>query len=140
MDRIFKVDADDKVYLYFDGKEVKGTMSAVSWKTTIVVDLPGSTQVIAVKGVNTYGEPGFLGSTDDGYIVTNFSWKCTNKFAEKWNKIGFHDSNWPDAYDVKEYSEKPVSGIDPKAVWIWTRYDYRKEKGDRIVYCRFTLF
>lgn len=139
VDRKFTLDTDDKVYLYFDGEEIKGSSQFGSWKTSVTVDLPGTTKVIAVKGMNTYGDPGFLGSTSDGYIVTNSSWRCTKDYFLGWNRVEYEYYNWPEAYEVMEYSEKKVSGINPNAKWIWTHSDFRTGKGDRVVFCRFNV-
>lgn len=137
--RTLTIAVDDRVYaLFIDGKRISGLEYANEWQYSDSVALPGNAQLIAVRGVNIYGDAGVLASTDDGYILTNTSWKCAIDKERGWQNIDFDDSSWPNAFEIMPYSKKQIIGIRDDALWIWTK-DYQYEKGDRAVICRLKL-
>ena len=99
------------------------------------VPLPASTRVIAVKGIETDGGAGILGSTADGSIVTGQAWRCTDvQPASNWMTVCFNDAAWPAPPLVtKFYNPYTVAGISASARPIWTA------NHSFVVYCRFNI-
>src|SRR6218665_1742468 len=125
--------------LYVDGTEKTGLVNANDWMKADTVDLPWTARVIAVQGTDLHVVGGILASTDDGSILTDSSWKCTNVLYRGWQLIGFDDSSWPSAYVISLHQTTPwtlVPGIKTNAYWIWTP---KNKGGDLVVYCRKNL-
>lgn len=97
------------------------------------VNIPGYTQVIAIKGYDTGGDKGIIASLDNG-MVTDSSWKCTATAETGWNEAWFDDSFWPAATVVGSNGGEPwgskTKNISCNAKWIWSA-----NNGDT-VYCR----
>lgn len=139
--RVLKIDTDDSYRLYLDGSKINGLIYNDKFNGSFVdqypadsVSLPYTTKVIAVEGSNAKSYGGILASTDDGYILTNSSWKCTDNRVIGWQKVGFDDSLWPPANQT--ITRPFTQGIRSDAFWIWTtKYYY----GDSDVFCRLNL-
>lgn len=102
---------------------------------TIVIDL--NVQVIAIEGrTDDVTVAGIIVSTNDDFIVTDISWKCTNVKISGWMGIDFDDSAWPPAEvtdnDLAMYPRDKKFGKRAKSIWT------AKQSGayDKIVYCR----
>ena len=104
-------------------------------RTTTDFVIPSNTKIIAVKAKSF--RPGIRGSFSNG-LVTNSSWKCSDRFNHGWNILGFDDGNWPAAVEIPQHHgdalEGNIAGIDPTAKWIWT-----KKQGVDSCYCRVNL-
>lgn len=133
--RNLTIDVDDSIHMYLDGVEVTCFEHAEQWNESDTVPLPYKTKVIAVRGTNLYADAGIVGSTEDGFILTNSSWKCINHRIAGWQNVTFDDSLWPPAYQIYPSTDKPIDGIRPDAYWIWTK-NYTWKTGDKNVYCR----
>lgn len=94
--------------------------------------------VIAVKGVNNMADAGIIASTDDGYVITNSSWRCSKKKRFGWEGLDFDDADWAPASYSKSYYVKPITGIRGDAQWIWTDR-FSGKSSDKVVYCRLIL-
>ena len=109
------------------GVDEIGTLD--KWNTTLHVKIPTITKVLAISCKNKGGPAGLLGSTNDGRILTNSTWKCSNTLESDWNTVDFDDSSWPDAVQVDtnvapgpvHHGWKVQNQIDPTAVWISTQ-------------------
>lgn len=122
--------------LYIEGVKINCLPNSGDWQKADAVTLPCAARVIAVKGVDYGVIAGILASTDDGSILTDSSWKCTNQHYAGWETVGFDDSDWPAAHQVAIHQTLPwklVPGIRTNAFWIWTRHYVN---GDWTVYCR----
>lgn len=136
-ERTLTITADDESFLFLDGEEISLTHSK-AWDVPDTVLLLKDTKLIAVKAINDYADAGIIASTDDGYVITNSSWKCTNKKSFGWEGLDFDDSDWAPASYSKAYYEKPIAGIRNDAQWIWTER-FTGRSSDKNVYCRLTL-
>ena len=70
--------------LYADGELV---ISNDEWKTVVDVDLPGDTQVIAIRCKDVGNIGGIRASFSRG-IKTDSSWKCSATREAGWNQPG----------------------------------------------------
>lgn len=102
----------------------------------IVIDK--NAQVIAIEGqTDDDTKAGIIVSTNDDFIVTDTSWKCTNVKDDGWVDIDFDDSAWPSAVEV---ANKDLAGshrdkkFSNRAMFIWTAK--RSDAYDKTVYCR----
>ena len=92
---------DDSQHVYSGhslGVDELGSLD--NWKGTLQLKVPTVTKVLAVSCRNKGGPAGILGSTNDGRILTNSQWKCSNTFEENWNSANFDDSNWAPGVQV----------------------------------------
>ena len=82
---------------------------------------------------------GFLASVDDGKLVTDENWKCTNTLFENWMLPTFDDSAWENASisgtNTASDIHKVLSAISSNAKWIWTN-KFSGNTIDKTVYCR----
>ena len=134
--RKLSITVDNQMRLYVDGTEKTGLVNANDWMKADTVDLPLNARVIAVQGTDLHVVGGILASTDDGSILTDSSWKCTNVLYKGWQLVDFDDSSWPSAYAISLHQTTPwtlVPGIKTNAYWIWTP---KYQGGDLVVYCR----
>lgn len=142
-----RVTASETLYaVYVDAKPiplVNGTV-VISADSVTVGSL---SRVIAMMAIHLTGScPGILLSiTDDkgDYVVSDSGWKCTNNAKTGWYELGYDDSAWQTAVEVKLNRvmndtsvclELPlVNGISSNAFWIWTS---DQPLQDVVVYCR----
>ena len=106
-----------------------------NWRFASTFQIPGDTRVISVRGENSEGPYGVLGSFSNG-LVTNESWKCSSDLYPRWNSPDFDDGHWPHAVAVGKHGDGPwkvISGIALTAQWIWAAGDADE------VYCRLDL-
>ena len=117
----FNSACDDIQYVYGDGTQ-EGNQD--NWKGTLTSTLPTISKTIAVSCFNKGGPAGFIGSTPDGRILTNSTWKCSTVYEDGWNKFGFDDSQWSNAVIVDTNNDPMTHGwknrpdINSKALWI----------------------
>ena len=135
----FVITCDNDYKLYFDGVEQTNVPNHANWGSTDTVDLPASTRVIAVEGINSApGYAGILASTTDGVILTNSAWRCSNILSVSWADVDFDDSSWTPAVDIGQNGVSPwgpVSSIKSNAMWIWNN----QQVTDLTIYCRLDL-
>ena len=108
-------------------------------RTTTDFVIPGNTKIIAVAAKSFHLHLGIRGSFSNG-LVTNSSWKCSDRFHHGWKLRGFNDRDWPAAVEIINHQgdglEGNIAGIDPTAKWIWT---IKHGVGIRSCYCRVNL-
>ena len=134
--RTLSITVDNSMELYIEGVKINCLPNHNNWQLADAVTLPCAARVIAVKGVDYGVIAGILASTDDGSLLTDSSWKCTNQHFSGWETVEFDDSQWPAAHQVAIHETLPwkiVPGIRTNAYWIWTR---NYVNGDWTVYCR----
>ena len=134
--RKLTITVDNSMRLYIDGTEKAGLVNANDWTKADTVDLPWTARTIAVQGTDHFVVGGILASADDGSILTDSSWKCTNAYHNGWQLADYDDSSWPSAYAIAVHQTSPwrlVPGIKTNAYWIWTP---KYQGGDLVVYCR----
>jgi hypothetical protein len=146
------ITVDNYFYLYLDG--IKYDLSyPKDWERVDAVPISGGVKTIAVWGENDLYEAGILASSSDGYILSNYKWKCTrdvSRYKDTWMMPNFDDSDWGYAYESDQNvpgggRRHVVDKIDRKAWWVWcnrvegegTQKDYGWEK---MCYCRLTLY
>ena len=132
--RLLTYIATDVSSVYFNGREqqVFG-MESGDWKNGYSIQVPNDLQVIGIKSNATpYSEfSGIIASTNDDFILTNSSWKCTNQTPDtSWTDVCYDDTDWQTA-SIQSYR---VAGVSPLANWIWTN-----TRADLLVYCRLSL-
>lgn len=86
-------------------------------------------RILAFQCINlAEGCPGLIASITDDYLLSNSSWVCSDiSGGENWTKIGFDDSDWPNATEYRqnigdggECSNLPiVPTISENAFWVW---------------------
>lgn len=126
------INCDDRMTIFADGVQVGKDNG--KWFMSKIYKFPATTQVIAIEGVNGGGPAGIIGSFSSG-LVTDESWRCSNKLAPNWNKADFDDSSWPGAVPVSRKDNLKGPKIAKEAKWIWTG----DIAGDLKVYCRAQL-
>lgn len=140
----FTITADNEFYLYTDGIEVALNESErKKWKKVSRVAISSLASVIAIHAVNyeTGGYAGILASAENT-IVTDGSWKCTNKLKEGWKEKCFNDNSWPLAHVVGDHPSSPwnekedISAISSAAKWIWTVNSTLNGPEHQKIYCR----
>ena len=143
--RNLTVTVDFYLRLYFDGIEVTDLPNSDVWKQPDVVELPCNTTLITIHGRNDLiYYAAIVASTDDEYILTNSSWKCSNVSQNGWEEIDFDDSAWMNAIEYAYNGEDPwgfAPGISTNASWMWLRQynglpNSTYEEMDQEVYCR----
>lgn len=141
--RKFTITVDNMLELYIDGVPILNLPNRNNWKDPDSVNMNCSTKVIAVKGTDDrIKRASILASTDDGYVMTNASWKCTSVYYTGWELVTYDDSNWPAAYitaDHQTVSLALLAAIRTDAYWIWTPNYISGPDEDIVVYCRKNL-
>ena len=125
------INCDDKMELYADGVQIGKDNG--KWFMSKIYKIPAATKVIAIHGFNIGGPAGIIGSFSTG-LVTDSSWRCTNKKYPKWQSPDFDDSAWPGAETVRRNDKLQGPKIAKEAKWIWT-----SRNTDMNVYCRSSL-
>ena len=106
--RNLSITADDiLIHLFIDGREITDLKNADNWQYLDTLDLPCTARIIAIEANDSAGVGAILASTDDGYIKTNSSWKCTNTTIEGWQEVDFNDSTWKEAVIVSNHDPFP---------------------------------
>lgn len=135
----FYSSCDDIHQIYGDGKQ-EGFNDR--WKATQKSTLRTMIKTIAVACKNKGGPAGFLGSTPDGRILTNSTWKCSTTYEEGWNKYGFNDSHWAPGIIIDNNISPVTHGwkarplISQNALWIGAAKELPKNATS---YCRLDL-
>lgn len=130
---------DNSLRLYIDGVEITGLPNGGNYGFADVVDLPCYTRLIAIHGNNVGSVGGILASTDDDYVLTNSSWRCSNVNHPGWEQIDFDDSAWVTPTEYGRNGEGVwgvISGISSNAVWIWFTQPTDPGPIDDNLYCR----
>ena len=77
------------------------------------------------RGVGVYSTHGtkamILVSSNDGSMLSNYTWKCVNYAPTNWWYIDFNDASWPNAVELGSNNgsfKTPVPGFSPDAKWI----------------------
>lgn len=140
--RNLTISGDDSYRIFYNGAELTGIPIDNVWNTPNVIDLPCIVKVIAVQGINYGDKGGIIASTNDGYVLSNSSWKCRNVSVVGWQNVSFDDRLWPPAYQIQPYFDcEPLSAIRKEAYWIWTsQYDAGAPNPDNNIFCRLTLW
>ena len=125
------INCDDKMELYADGIQIGKDNG--KWFMSKIYKIPATTKVVAIHGFNIGGPAGIIGSFSTG-LVTDSSWRCTNKKYPKWQSPEFDDSAWPGAETVRRNDKLKGPAISKEAKWIWT-----SRNTDMKVYCRNSL-
>ncbi len=115
---------DDEFTLYVDGKSV---LSHGNWSEVAAQDLSNTLRlkdkkerpcVLAVRAKNSAGPAGLIlrvlvqrGSATTA-VITDTSWKATDKAAEGWERPGFDDSKWSAAVSLGKLGDKPRDGVN----------------------------
>lgn len=139
------ISADDAYELFVNGYFI-AEANGWSQSETYFVPTIGGTNIIAVKGIDTGGEAGFLAEIEfeDELFVTNNNWKVTNSEEPDWEKLSFDDVLWQKAVQLGLHGStdpwaqyKDVQGISTShpVYWIWTG----DNENDNTVYFRFKL-
>ena len=128
--------------VYFDGWVAQSLFEMKDIGSCICeysVEVPNSIHVLGIKSNCSdvsdvcSNREFIIASTDDSYILTNSSWKCTSQTpAETWTEDGYDDSSWPNARSESVNDE--LADINPNArqIWTWSILD-------NLVYCRLRL-
>ena len=99
--------------------------STSNWQYPDTLDLPCNARVIAIEGNDTGGVGAISASTDDGYIISNTSWKCSNGRIPGWQEVDFNDSSWKKAVNnTSNHGSFPDAAkniIRGDASWQWTQ-------------------
>ena len=108
------------------------------WKIPSINQTPEDTKVLSVIGTNAPdgSQFGILGSTSNGLLTNNETWKCSSDFYPGWTSPDFNDQDWPLAKVIANHvdeSWKKIDGIAGTAKWIWAN------KYEHTVYCRLKL-
>ncbi|XP_050398390.2 uncharacterized protein LOC126816177 [Patella vulgata] len=107
--------------LYADGDQYKHDNDNI-WNAMSSINIPGSTQLVAIRCYNLEGWCGINVGLSNG-VRTDTTWKCSEEEEEGWNTVGFNDSAWNKAKLLQR------SNVD----WIWTN-DNAMDMGT--IYCR----
>ncbi|ESO04902.1 hypothetical protein HELRODRAFT_171904 [Helobdella robusta] len=104
---------DELKEFYFNGNNISAELNfanANNFKLCDRCDLNGNIYVVAVN---------LLVSSDDDFLLTNETWKCTKSYYDGWYKISYDDSFWSDAITVLHPENTDRTGcLSPKAKWI----------------------
>jgi hypothetical protein len=125
------INCDDKMVLYADGAQVGNDNG--KWFMSKLYKFPATTKVVAIHGINGGGPAGIIGSFSTG-LVTDASWRCSNKLIPEWQSPDFDDSKWPSAVVFRRAAVSRGPKIASQAKWIWT-----STHNDWNVYCRSVL-
>ena len=131
---------DNTFKLYADGFEtVISDAERQHWAKASTISLPLDTEVVAVDALDHSPPGGIIASMDNG-MVSDGSWKCTNKYEDGWKERSFDDNHWPSAANIGQNGVDPwgeIKNISPNAEWIWTS-DHMSETSDpdKHIYCR----
>ncbi|ESN94075.1 hypothetical protein HELRODRAFT_180243 [Helobdella robusta] len=123
MSKNFLISVDDElIEIYLNGKNVSVSLNfpfASVWTVADTYNLTEEVYVIAVMSHNNNGIGGLRAKFSDDYILTNDTWKCTNKFYVGWYKLNYNDSFWDGGMVGQKQSANP--GYPPnmgKSQWI----------------------
>jgi hypothetical protein len=103
------------------------------WRKAESFTLPGNTKYVIIKARNDPRDVGAILASFSNGVLTDESWECAN--------MGSHNSadceSEPEWHNATEYGpnnkttrpwgtqlEKAISGIEPKAQWIWITSAY----------------
>ena len=117
--------------LYADGTRVGDDNG--KWYLSKIYKFPGTTKIVAIHGINVGGPAGIIGSFSTG-LVTDASWRCSNKYVPEWLSPDFDDTIWPNAVVFQRAAVRYGPKIASEAKWIWT-----STSNDKNVYCRSAL-
>jgi hypothetical protein len=122
---------DDKGTLTTDNGEVYTDNK--DWEKAENFTLPGNTKYVIIKARNYPGDVGAILASFSNGVITDESWECA--------EIRSHDSGnyerkpvWQQAKSNQIKSNKAISGIEPKAEWIWITNAYAES-----VWCKKTF-
>ena len=135
-----KAICDDKMTLWVDGVQTDRTGSWVEMST---LEIPATTRVLGIKGVNEDGPYGIMASVQDragdDVLITDDSWSCSNTADDGWEKEDFVEGeNWNAASYYRHSSYVTNNGpwrsmsTNRKIIWTGRSEDYT-------VYCRKVL-
>ncbi len=111
--------ADDGLEVFLNGERV---LTAHEWNNAHKTDLTGKVKaganVLAIRGVNGDSSPaGAIAqltlATEKGQqlIVTDASWKASDKEAKDWNQAGFDDAAWSAAKSLGKLGVEPWRNV-----------------------------
>jgi len=110
-----RIAADDDAIVYLNGKKVG---SATGYETPLEKDVadrlkPGE-NVIAVRGHNAASDVAGVILTleikkgkENTYVVTDTSWRASEREETGWTELKFDDSGWGHAVDKGKNGDKP---------------------------------
>ncbi|ESO04906.1 hypothetical protein HELRODRAFT_171908 [Helobdella robusta] len=118
INKILSITVDDILAeFYFNGNNISLPLyfpNANYFDKPDAYQLIGNLYVIGVKSDNNQNSGGIIASTADNYILTNETWKCTEKYYVGWYKINYNDSFWPAAVQsVWQENEVNFCSCDP---------------------------
>ena len=135
---------DDVLSIYVDGAE-RRPAGLSAWDVMSTLNIPASSELIAVKCFDFGGGYGIIGSVQDAeggdILATDSSWKCSNNLESGWNLPGFKEGNtWRAATDLgdghfmmdQNGDWKNVPSPNKRAIWT-------DSSSDTTVYCRKTI-
>jgi putative heme-binding domain-containing protein len=128
---------DDRMTVYLDGKEV---VAGDRWDRPVFKDLTadmsteknpragGGRHVLAVKGYNRSGTAGLLvrleiepGSGEPAVVVSDASWRVSDKEVPGWQGLAFDDKAWAAATAVAKLGDKPWAKLNEVSLAALTR-------------------
>jgi putative heme-binding domain-containing protein len=128
---------DNSMTVYINGKEV---LASSNWETPAFRDVndllnrpvtPDQSvrNVIAVKAYNADGPAGLLVSLEletpkqgSNRVVTDASWRVSDKAAKGWNEVDFADADWKKATVVAKLGAGPWAKINETALQGGARF------------------
>ena len=85
-----KAICDDKMTLWVDGVQTDRTGS---WAEMSTLEIPATTRVLGIKGVNEGGPYDIMATVQDmagdDVLITDDSWSCSNTADDGWEKDNF---------------------------------------------------
>ncbi|XP_063693329.1 uncharacterized protein LOC134825120 isoform X1 [Bolinopsis microptera] len=138
---VLKVMCDDTSTIYIDG-EKKDVPGPNNWGQLATLKIPASTNTIGIQCHNGGGSCGITAEVTDEtgqvLLVSDNSWKCSNKEEDGWTADGFtEDDSWKPAAENRPFitgcylsNERAWKGMSMDKKVIWT------ENKDSTVYCR----
>ena len=113
------ITADNIATIWVNQKLVAQPVNNRIWNKAQEYVFTECLEVIAVAITNTGGPGGLLGSFDNG-VLTDGSWRCSEKApSPQWTSSKFDDSVMPRATVYGEH--RLITGISPEAKWIGSR-------------------
>lgn len=118
---------DNQMTVYINGKEV---LASDSWENPVFRDVTehfknpvaagkAVPNVIAVKAHNTEGAAGLVvrlvlefGKKDTQVVVTDTSWRASEKADKGWDTVGYDDRNWTPATVVGKLGGAPWAKVN----------------------------
>ncbi|XP_063693330.1 uncharacterized protein LOC134825120 isoform X2 [Bolinopsis microptera] len=138
---VLKVMCDDTSTIYIDGQK-KDVPGPNNWGQLATLKIPASTNTIGIQCHNGGGSCGITAEVTDEtgqvLLVSDNSWKCSNKEEDGWTADGFtEDDSWKPAAENRPFitgcylsDERAWKGMSMDKKVIWT------ENKDSTVYCR----